>query len=218
MSIFKRPTGLNQNTAKHLLLDAGAWFKNYDINADYESKKAKCIGATAGGGSFSAVPTIRPVEVDGKRGSVKGFNMLDDWVVTQTANVKEITAASLALALAAANLGRAGDPPGYVKITGKGEIEESDYADNITWIGRLSGSNKPVSIQIFNALATNGLSLTTADKNEGVVAITLTGNYTLDDMETPPFAIYYPIPVENVENPSPNVDAAPASNSAGGQA
>lgn len=200
MSIFNRPTGLNQNTAKHLLLDAGAWFKNYDVKADYESQKSKCIGATAGGGSFSATPTIRAVEVDGKRGSVKGFNTLDDWVVTQTANVKEITADTLALALTAAKKETVESPAGYTKITGKGEIEETDYNDNITWIGRLSGSKKPVIIQIFNALATNGLSLTTSDKNEGVVAITLTGNYTLDDMDTPPFAIYYPN----------DTDAAPA--------
>lgn len=208
MSLFNRPTGLNQNTAKHLLLDAGAWFKNYDINADYESQKDKCIGATAGGGSFSATPTIRQIEVDGKRGSVKGFNVADDWVVTQTANVKEITADTLALSLTAAKKEAAEGLAGYTKITGKGEIEESDYIDNITWIGRISGSKKPVIIQIFNALATNGLSLTTSDKAEGVIAITLTGNYTLEDMETPPFAIYYPN----------DVAAAPASNSAGGQA
>ena len=45
---------------------------------------------------------------------------------------------------------------------------------------------------IKNALATNGLTLTVADKAEGVIPVTLTGHYSLSDMETPPFEIYYP--------------------------
>ncbi len=195
MLIFNRPTGLNQNTAKHLLLDAGAWFVDYDIAKDYESQQDKCVGATAGGGSFSAIPTMRQVEVDGKRGAVMGFDAVDEWVVNHTANVKEITAATLKMALATGKIENSASPNGYVKVTARGEIEDSDYLSNVTWVGRLSGSKKPVVIQIFNALATNGLSLTMSDKGEAVVALTLTGHYSLDNMESPPFAIYYPTDV-----------------------
>ena len=73
------------------------------------------------------------------------------------------------------------------------DIADSNYTTNVTWVGRLSGSNLPIIIVVKNALATNGLTLTTADKSEGVVAMTLTGHYTVSDLDTPPFEIYYPI-------------------------
>ena len=63
-------SGFTAGTAKHLQLDAGAFLKNYDPTQDtWETAKAtKLIGATSGGGSFSAVPTVRRIEVDGVKG------------------------------------------------------------------------------------------------------------------------------------------------------
>ena len=81
----------------------------------------------------------------------------------------------------------------YEKIVAANDIADSNYTTNVTWVGRLSGSNLPIIIVVKNALATNGLTLTTADKSEGVVAMTLTGHYTVSDLDTPPFEIYYPI-------------------------
>lgn len=185
-------SAVNANSAKHLQLGAGVYIKNYDIKKDYEGNKANIIGMTAGGGSFSAVPTIRQIEADGKRGAVKGLDVLDEWVVTMTANVKELTADVLQMALTAAKKTAATDPAGYTQISPKSDIEATDYLENIAWVGRISGSNKPIIIIIYNALATNGLSLTFADKSEAVAALTITGHYSMDDLEKPPFDIFYP--------------------------
>ena len=81
----------------------------------------------------------------------------------------------------------------YNKIVASNEIADSNYIDNITWIGTLSGSALPVIIVLKNALCTNGLTLTTADKSEGVVSLTLTGHYDPAYLDNPPFEIYYPI-------------------------
>ena len=99
-------SGFSAGTAKHLQLDAGAFLKNFDPAQDtWESAKAtKLIGATSGGGSFSAVPTVRRIEVDGVKGAVKGLETIDEWAVTLTANVKEVTAESIKLALGALHL------------------------------------------------------------------------------------------------------------------
>lgn len=184
-------TGLTPATPDNLLLDAGAFFKGYIVGTDTPATAtAKLLGATSGGGAFSAVPTVRKIEVDGAKGNVKGLQVIDDWTVTMTANAKEVTVQNIALALGAATLGTATD--GYQKITGKCEIEDSDYVDNITWIGKLKGSDTPVIIVLNNALSMNGLTLTFTDKTEAIIALTLTGNYDLEDLETPPFAIYYP--------------------------
>ena len=189
-------SGITANTPKHLQLDAGCFFKNYDPATDTPATAAaKLIGATSGGGSFSAVPTIRQIEIDGKRGAVKGLETIDDWVVTMTANMKEITADVLKLALAtgaSSAYTASAAAAGYTKVVASSELADANYIDNITWIGRISGSQNPIIIVIKNALATNGLTLTVADKAEGVIPVTLTGHYSLSDMETPPFEIYYP--------------------------
>lgn len=191
MSVF---SGFTANTPKHLQLDAGAFLKNYDVSKDtWETAKAtKLLGATSGGGSFSAVPSIRRIEVDGVKGAAKGMEAIDEWVVTLTANVKEITAEAIKLALAAAKSEAADAPADYTKISGKNEISLDDYLDNVTWVGRLSGSNDPVIIAVKNALCTNGLTISFADKSEGLIPITVTGHYDPSNLETPPFAIYYP--------------------------
>lgn len=187
-------TGFNANTAKKLLLDAGAFVKDFEPATDTWDtiKDTKVIGATQGGGSFSAVPTIRRIEIDGVKGAAKGLEALDEWVVTITANVKEVSADTLTLALAGAKSEDAETPEGYKKITAKNEIALTDYLTNIAWIGKLSGSDKPVIIVVKNALCTNGLSLTMADKAEGVITLTFTGHYDPAELDSPPFEIYYP--------------------------
>lgn len=192
-------TGVTANTAKHLQLDAGAFFKNFDPTTDtFASASAKLIGATAGGGSFAAVPTIRRIEVDGLKGATKGYETIDEWQVTMTANVKELTVGALELALATGSHTDVKSPNtvtsnNYEKIVAANEIADSNYTTNVTWVGRLSGSETPIIIVVKNALCTNGLTLTTADKAEGVIAMTLTGHYSVADLDTPPFEIYYPI-------------------------
>lgn len=193
-------SGVTSGTPKHLQLDAGAFLKNYDPATDTwaSAKATKLIGATAGGGSFSAVPTIRRIEVDGVKGATKGFEALDEWVVTMTANVKEITAESLQLALATGSSTATKSPASsesnnYNKVTAANDIADTDYLTNITWVGKLSGSELPVIIVMKNALCTNGLTLTTADKAEGVIALTFTAHYDPSDLDAVPFEIYYPI-------------------------
>ena len=193
---MKTYSGFTANTANSLLLDAGAFFKNFDVTTDtFASAVAagKLIGATKDGGEFSAVPTIRQVEVDGVKGRAKGLEIVDGWEVYIKANVLEVSKDALILGLCAADEEAVtlltND---YAHINGKADIELTDYIDNITWVGTLSGSDNPVIIQVKNVLNTDGLKLTTKDKDQSVVAMTFYGHYTYSDLETPPFDIYYP--------------------------
>lgn len=190
---MKKITGITPRTPENLLLNAGAFFKSYDITKDTpETAKAKLIGATQGGGSFSAVPNVRKIEMDGCSGNVKGLETIDDWVVTMVANVKEVTVNNLKMALGAADSEPTTTPANYTKITGKTDFDDTDYIDNLTWIGTLKGSKEPVMIVIKNALSLNGLNLTVADKGEAVIPITLTGHYDPENMDDIPFEIHYP--------------------------
>lgn len=191
---MKKYSGFTTETAKSLLLNAGAYFKNFDVSTDnFDSAVAagKLIGATKGGGEFSAVPEIRQIEVDGVAGRAKGLETIDSWDIYLKANVLEVKEATIQSGLAASSVDSTTNTE-YDIIMASNNLEVSDYIDNITWVGTLSGSNKPVIIQIFNALNTEGLKFSTTDKAEATISLTFYAHYTQDDLDTPPFKIYYP--------------------------
>lgn len=195
----KTINGITEKTIENLLLDAGAFFKNYDVSTDtFETaKKAnKLIGATKGGGAFKAVPKYSTIEIDGSRGKTKGMQRLEEWDISLSAKVVEVTADTLKDALCAAKVSKADTPANYTKVEGKNALELSDYIDNVTWVGTLSGSHEPVIIQIFNAFSEKGLELALEDKKEGVIPLEFVGTYDPADMDNPPFAIYYPSKTE----------------------
>lgn len=201
----KAKSGFNKETKEHLLTGAGSYFANFIVGQDtYESAKAngKLLGATQGGGEFKAIATVRQIEADGVSGKAKGLELIDSWEVSQSMNLLETTPETLKLALGAAEIDDTNNT--YHVIKGKSTIEDSDYLNNITYIGTITGSNEPVIIQVFNALSTDGLDVKTEDKKEAVLAVTVYGHYTEDDLDSPPFAIYYP-KKGNVATPVANI-------------
>lgn len=191
MKVF---SGFTRDTAKSLLLDAGAFFKAFDMSADtFETAVAagKLLGATKDGGEFSAVPSVRQIEVDGVKGKAKGLEILDSWEVYLKANVLEVKRETIEAALCA-SVSETSEKETHYAIAAKNSIGEEDYVNNITWVGTISGSDEPVIIQVYNALNTDGLKLTTKDKDQSVIAMTFYGHYTQEDLNTPPFRIYYP--------------------------
>lgn len=192
-------SGYTSVTPKKLLLDAGAFFKNFNVGSDtFASAVAagKLLGATQGGGTFSAVPAIRKIEVDGVKGAAKGLEVIDEWVVTLSANIKELKKEALQASLASGTIDTTTNAD-YDIIAANNYIALTDYVDNITWVGKLSGTNDPLIIQVYNALNTGGLTLATADKAEAVVAVTFAGHYDDSNLDTPPFKIYYPKDIVN---------------------
>lgn len=188
-----RITGLTANSKKHFLLDAGAIYKNYDPATDTPATATtKLIGATVGGSSFSLTPEVRQMPVDGAKGPTKGLETIDSWTAVLTTTVKEITVNSLALALTTATATTSTSPADYTKITLSEDIPDTAYLTNITWVGKIAGSDKPVMFVLKNALCLNGLTINMADKSEGNVPVTLTAHYDVADLEAVPVDIYMP--------------------------
>lgn len=191
-------TGFNADTAKNLLLDAGAVYKNFDK----KTFKGTLVGATQGGNSFNAKPTMRNIPVDGVKSEyVKGLTVIDNWVVSLTTNLLEITKETLTMALGVVE--ETGHDKDYDSIKGKNYIGENDYLDNIAYVGKLSNGGKPVIIIVENALNHEGLQLATQDASEGVLPVTLFGHMASDDLDNPPFEILYPKGVENTSTLAP---------------
>lgn len=178
-------TGYNADTSKHLLLDAGAYYINYG------TAQEKLLGATQGGGDFKATATFRQIQIDGIRGTAKGLKSIDTWEVSISANMLEVTPETIKLALGVADIDTTTDVDNDI-ITGRTKILDTDYIDNVAWVGVLSGSETPVVIQVFNALSEAGLSLSTKDGAEGVIPLQFIGHFGATDLSTPPFEISYP--------------------------
>ena len=178
-------SGFNAETKNHLLLDAGAFYINYG------TENEKLMGATQGGGEFTAVPTLRQIAIDGVKGSAKGLKVLEAWEVTLTANFLEVTPEILKMALGVADVDSTTNTENDV-ITGRTSVLDSDYVDNIAWVGNLSGSNKPVVIEVYNALSREGITLSTQDNAEGIVPIVFEGHFDPANLDKAPFQITYP--------------------------
>ena len=156
MSLFARLfNGLTESTPQQIQLDAGAFFKNFDPKTDtYADAKSagKCLGATQGGGTITIKPTFRQISVDGAFGRVKGLADVGAWECSISATLIETTAENLRLGIGVASIEKSTTPTGYNIIKGKSGIEDSDFVENITWIGKLAGSDKPLMFIIKNGL------------------------------------------------------------------
>lgn len=190
----KRITGQTSETKERLLLGAGVFAKGYvpgTDTLDSLKKNGKLLGATTGGGTFKATKNGHYLQIDGMPENTKGNYILDSWGTTLEMTLQETTVDTLKFALTAAATDDT-TTKGYTTIIPKNGMEDEDYEDSVSFIGRLSGSNDPVVITIFNAIATSDLSINPQDGKETSIQVTLTGHYDPDDPETPPFKIYYP--------------------------
>ncbi len=198
------------NTAKNLQLDAGVFLKSIkDIEAlgksileikdgetfdDILPEGSEKLGATSGGGSFTAIPEMRNTleNIDGARGNYIGGNKIDSWEIKLTTTLAESTAENFKLALCASDIKKAEETELYDKITARNDIRDTDYIDNICWLGTQQGSNIPIIIEIKNVINTNGLNFTFADKDNGKIELELTGNKTMTNPDEVPFEIHVP--------------------------
>lgn len=183
----------NSKTAETYQLDAGAVFKNWEYGVDtYETAIAagKLIGATQGGNSVSVVPAMRQVQADGAKGAWKGGEVIDSWECTLTANFLEMTTEVIKASLGANSVDTSN---GFYDVVQAAQyVCDDDYIDNIAWVGRISGSNKPFIVVLKNVLANSGLTFSPADNAEGVVAVTFMAHYDPSDLDTPPVTVYVP--------------------------
>ena len=178
-------TGLTDRTIVNLQLNAGVLLTSYTKGVDIEEDDI--IGATRGGGSFTAVPTMHQAAVDGAPTYTKGLERVDDWVITLNATMVELNDDAVSRALGVGVV-KTGDGVSQDTVfTVKRTVNDSDYKD-LYWVGDLSNGQNVV-IKIKNALNTSGLNLTFSDRGEGTYALALIGHFTTDDLDTAPFEL-----------------------------
>lgn len=177
-------TGLTERTIVNLQLNAGVLLTSYTKGEDIAEEDI--IGATRGGGSFTAVPTVHQAAVDGAPTYTKGLERVDDWVITLNATMLEVNDDAISRALGVGVVKTGGGAADTV-FTVKRTVNDADYKD-LYWVGDLSNGQNVV-IKIKNALNTSGLNLTFTDRGEGTYALALIGHFTVDDLDTAPFEL-----------------------------
>ena len=187
-------SAFTKNTAKNMQLDAGLLVKGLTdiLNFNGTIADEKKLGATSGGASFSATPEMRNIfeGIDGAKGNYKDGNVIDNWEITLTATVKEMTAKNLQLAMATADI--KSDDDKFDVLTPRMEVKSTDYIDNICWLGTMNGSSEPMIIELKNVLNTNGISFTAEDQGSGSVELELKAHFDLSKPNEVPFNIYFP--------------------------
>ncbi|AAK78043.1 hypothetical protein BJV85_000101 [Clostridium acetobutylicum] len=177
--------GFTNKTMEHLLIDSGAIYKNFGL------PDQALVGATSGGNEFDVKTKMRQIKVDGvKAANAKGLELVDSVTTTLKCTFIEMTEEILASALTA-NIDRTADD-NYDVISGKIQIDDSDYIKNLALVGTLSGSSKPIIILIENALCLDGLQLKTQDSKDNTVAVTFTAHADPANPDALPYKIYYP--------------------------
>ena len=109
--------------------------------------------------------------------------MLTGWSVEASFTCISMSADSIKMVLGASEDGTGNS------IIPKMELQDTDY-ENLYWIGdRVDGGF--VVVKLINALSDEGLSITTAPKSMGEVAVHLTCHASIEeDMEAVPVEIY----------------------------
>lgn len=88
--------GVSATSQDKILVDAGAVYMGFKT----VDNPGTLLGATRGGNTFELTRTIRRMEADGARGPVKGMRRVEEVVATIKANMMELTAENLRLAIA----------------------------------------------------------------------------------------------------------------------
>ena len=187
-----KKSGITEKTPKSLLLGAGTIYKNLAWDSETSAWKGTIFGATSGGNTFKLIPNIVTVEVDGATVDTKGLTQKQGETCEMTINLVEVSPESLKLAMIGEELESEAD--GFTKIGTKSVIEESDYADNVAFVGFLA-DDTPIVIIMENALCTSGLELSGKNKEATVIPATFKPYANLDEetsQDRLPVYIYYP--------------------------
>lgn len=185
--------GITADTLGNIMLGAGTIYKNLKY-AEGTGWDGIQLGATSGGITFSYEPEYLDVEVDGATVAVRG---LTKQKVAETATIKgnmtEVTEGVVVDALHLTEDTAKSVEGVHTCYTTKTNIDESDYLDNIAYVGTTSGG-KQIIIILPNAICISAFSLAGENKKQATFEIefTCTGSLEAGDLTKLPIEIYYP--------------------------
>lgn len=184
---------LTQNDINKIQIDEGIVIKDFGLETE------RIIGPTRGGVEFTATPSIRDIEYDGRKGKTKGLQVKDGEDVTMKIITLCCSKENLALAIPGAIVTEKTDSANGSVTPGEfGVISDSAYAKNIAVVTKMLDSTFNVLI-VENPMHEGAFSYKAASKSENEHNIELLGHYdpfdstgkrlwSIEEYETNPIA------------------------------
>lgn len=177
--------GVSSKTFKNLQLGEGAFLKSKYLGTEPKSElNAKTLSATRGGATISITPVYRTRTIDGVPVNTMEARVIDYVTVSASFTALEVTPELLKMAGGGADYDETRE---ILKL--RHSLTTSDFGD-LYWVGDVSDGRR-VQITFKNALNTNGIQLKTAQYNEGELSMSFEGNYSVEDLDTPPVEIEF---------------------------
>lgn len=183
---------------KHVLLNVGALFKNFDYTqytsagalktalVSALSDESKCLGMTRGGGSFTTTREMRQIEADGLRYRYVGDTLTDSIDATLNFTFIEFAPKNISMGLTAVNQTDSGP---MHKIQPRTRIEAGDYIQDLVLATDLNNGGVML-IHFKNALNTSDYTITYSDKGEATYPLEFHPYQdSLDDFDAAPYEI-----------------------------
>ena len=163
---------------------AGMVLNTFDPQAPKKPEDAAIVCATTGGITASCVATYSDMgsDVDNCPRGTKEMKVLDSWDCKMSFTALDISTAMLKLSLGAATVG--GN-----KVTPKMDLEETDFADEIWWVGDLIGGGW-AAVCLKNVLSSGGLSIKTTNDGKGNLSVELQGHFSINSQDEVPMEFY----------------------------
>lgn len=182
----KRFTQVKLDAFKEIQVEAGVIVKRFNP-ANPVLDRADIICVTSGGVQITAKPTFTDYfeDVDNVPNNTMEGKQVDDWECTFSTTALDISPEGIKLELGVADI----DANDNTRITPRRDIKLSDFTPSLWWVGDKADGGF-VAVQILNSLSTEGFSLQTTKKGKGTTAITLTGHYSMNAVETVPMNFY----------------------------
>ena len=181
----KRFTTVKLDAFKQIQVEAGVIMKNFNP-ANPVLNRADILLVTTGGINPVCKPNFIDYydDVDNMPANTKQGKKIDYYDCSISTTALDISPEGVKIALAAADI----DPNDNTRITPRADLKLSDFQD-LWWVGDKADGGF-AAIQLLNALSTDGFSLKTTKKGKGNTAITLTGHYDENAIDTIPMVFY----------------------------
>lgn len=184
-----RFTKIPTNTFQEIQMNAGIFCEEFNPAT---GEITGMLGATTGGGSFSAAPEYSDFgeDIDNCPKNTKELKRLDDITCTMSGTFVTLSAASVRRLMGAADI----DSQDATHIVPRRDLDVADF-DDLWWVGDYSDKNGATNggycaIHLINALNTSGFQLQSTDKAKGQFAFEFTGHYSISAQDTVPYEVY----------------------------
>lgn len=180
----RRFTKIPTSTFDELQVEAGILLKNFDVETG-DFADSDILTATTGGITLNIKPSFSDYgdDVDNCPTNTKELKMIDDIEVSVSTTAINISEANIQYLLGASDID---SQTGAIKP--RKTLSASDFVD-IWYVGDMANGGF-VAIKISNALSTDGFSLKTSKKGKGNIALTLTGHFSINNVDLVPVEIY----------------------------